>query len=785
MQPDLLTLTVPQFARAMDYAGAWAIEPERGAKLWDRMRGIDLAAHVANAETPKLRAEAPTVAVGRQNVAVVMLTGILMKQVSSADNGTSTVAARREIRKAANDPKVDAILIAIESPGGTVSGTFDLGVDVAAAAKRKPVYAFVDDLCASAAYWIASQADAVFANADTALVGSIGTFNVVYDLSGAAKQAGIQPFVFRTGPIKGSGTPGEPISDEQRAYWQDLVDNAQVSFDAAVRRGRGLTPAQLEAAKTGGVFPAPRAMDMKLIDGIQSFDQTLQDLAAEVRRRQRDSSSTPRADGPDPIRSATMSQPTNPTVATDESGVASIRAEAVRIATINQVAAKFPAIARQAIAEGWEPARAESASLREELKQATGGVVAANPGSGPNFIFGRGQWQPGTEAAPGVSANEAIEAAVRMTLGSPRIEQAYKPEVLQAARESFNGASLHTILVLAAAQNGYPIGLGHKITQGNLKGLLKAAFRDDAVPGQQASSTTITAAGILGAVANKELRDGYAEEDGGWSEIAVERSVSNFQAVTSYRMLDDMIYEEVGPDGKIKHGSTDEESYTRQAKTYAKMFTITRQQWINDDLGAFQDIRDRLGRGGSRKLRSVFWKKFLDNSTFFTTARTNYISGSTTNLGTDGVGLGLGVKAFRTMTTPAADGTKRIGGAPPDRLVVPPELEANARALYVTMNQGAVKASDVNLYFNQFRPIVVPELSDPSLTGYSATAWYLFRNPASMAPMVVSFLNGNKTPMVESAEADFDTLGVQFRGVHDFGVDFAEYLAGIKSKGAA
>ena len=61
----------------------------------------------------------------------------------------------------------------------------------------------------------------------------------------------------------------------------------------------------------------------------------------------------------------------------------------------------------------------------------------------------------------------------------------------------------------------------------------------------------------------------------------------------------------------------------------------------------------------------------------------------------------------------------------------------------------------------------------------------LFRSPRNLASVVVSFLNGQQNPTVDMAEADFNQLGVQFRGYHDFGVDLAEYLAGIKSKGAA
>jgi hypothetical protein len=76
-------------------------------------------------------------------------------------------------------------------------------------------------------------------------------------------------------------------------------------------------------------------------------------------------------------------------------------------------------------------------------------------------------------------------------------------------------------------------------------------------------------------------------------------------------------------------------------------------------------------------------------------------------------------------------------------------------------------------------------LSDSTYTGYSTTAFYLLNSPGYLPTTVVSFLNGVETPTVESADADFSTLGIQFRGYHDFGVNKAEYLGGVKSKGAA
>jgi len=218
------------------------------------------------------------------------------------------------------------------------------------------------------------------------------------------------------------------------------------------------------------------------------------------------------------------------------------------------------------------------------------------------------------------------------------------------------------------------------------------------------------------------------------------------------------------------------------------MAAVTRKDIINDDLGAFDDMRNRIGRGGAQQLNRVFWTAFMNNASFFTSGRGNFISGSTTNLGTDGVGLQLALTAFRKLKSPVTDGGKRVAsntvGGRPEILLVPPELEHVADKLYVGTNLSIGSAAgEENTHRNKYRPVICPWLSDADFAGNSTTAWHLLRNPRVMPAVVVSFLNGNETPTVESAEADFNTLGVQFRGYFDFGCDLAEYLCGIKSKG--
>lgn len=274
------SLHVPHFARLHEYAGLWAIEPNAFATYWRAAQTMDLAAHIRAAApaTPSSGLETVSAKSGG-TVAIIRAAGPLMKAASSF-GGTSTIAMRRQIRAAAADPAISGILLLIDSPGGSVAGTQDLANEVKMATRKKPVWAFVDDLGASAAYWIASQANMIFANGTTALVGSIGAVMTVYDLSAAAEKEGVKAMVFATGPLKGAGTPGSKITDEQAAYFQGLIDAAQTNFDAAVKSGRGMSQTMLNEVRTGAVFPANVALAKGLIDGIRTLESTIDALGA-------------------------------------------------------------------------------------------------------------------------------------------------------------------------------------------------------------------------------------------------------------------------------------------------------------------------------------------------------------------------------------------------------------------------------------------------------------------------------------------------------------------------
>lgn len=449
---------------------------------------------------------------------------------------------------------------------------------------------------------------------------------------------------------------------------------------------------------------------------------------------------------------------------------ASSYAGQVETVKLNEIkAAGMVAISKlknQALNEEWAPTRYEVEVIKAEYAMKADMLTAGRP-KGPAIH---------SRDSSSVSG-EVIEAAACKVLGL-EIEASYKPEVLESAHRNFRNIGLQEMFIMAAMQNGY--SGRQRINTDNIRDVLMYALPNTPI---QASASTVSLSGILSNIANKMLLAGFMEEDQTWREFADVKPVSDFKTHTSYRMLDDMEYEKLGPNGEIRHGKVGDESFTRSADTFAKMFALTRTMLINDDLGAFEDLRTRLGRGASRRFRRLFWATFMDNSTFFTAGRSNYITGATSNLAIDGVGLQQGITAYRKMksTDKKQVGTGATSLGAPKKLLVPPELEHVAQKLYVSSNLSTVQ--DDNIHRNKYVPYVVNELSDTDYTGNSAAFWYLFGE--MLKPVTVSFLNGNQNPTVESADADFSTLGVQFRGYHDFGVDMAEWLSGIKSKGAA
>ncbi len=451
----------------------------------------------------------------------------------------------------------------------------------------------------------------------------------------------------------------------------------------------------------------------------------------------------------------TAQAPATPTTAADTGADDALRqmrqqtaAELRRQARIRQVAAEHPEIAAKAIEEGWSGDRAELEVLRAS--------------------------RPNVNTAPAVHTSDSsvtaqvLEAACMLTAGLSKPEQHFGEQTLETADHRFRGGiGLQELLLEAAWANGYS-GRNFRAS----RDVLRHAFGGGvggALPGVQASSfSTIDIGGILSNVANKFLLEGFFSVERTWRNICAVRNVSDFKTVTSYRLIGKDQYEKVAPGGELKHGNLGEEKYTNRADTYGLLLSIDRRDIINDDLGAITTVPRKLGRGSGLKINDVFWATFLDNADFFTAGNKNFLEGADTKLSIDG--LTKAEVAFLEQN----DSDGKPIGIMPAMVLVPPSLSALATSLWKSLEVRDPGASGKypinNPHANKFRVEVSRYLSNSHYDGASDKAWYMLAEPGDLAVIEVAFLNGQESPTIETAEADFNVLGIQMRGYHDFGV---------------
>ena len=224
----------------------------------------------------------PVDVIGR--TAVVPVVGMTNKRFQAAGFIASYNAISLAVNAAVADKQIDSIMLHIDSPGGYVSGIASVADDIHKAAQQKHVVAQVDGLGASAAYWIASQANEIVAGR-LDVVGSIGVMTAIYDVSKLFAEAGIKTEVFSTGKFKTAGLEGTSLTDEQRKEIQSEVDALGDAFVADIVRGRAMDEKAVRAVADGRVFQASEAVSNGLIDGIATPQETLQRLNASSARR--------------------------------------------------------------------------------------------------------------------------------------------------------------------------------------------------------------------------------------------------------------------------------------------------------------------------------------------------------------------------------------------------------------------------------------------------------------------------------------------------------------------
>ena len=280
---------------------AWAITPQGLQHFLAQLRPAQLREAISGRDS-----RAPSMLTVSDGLGVIRLTGALLKDAPAWwDFATSMRSVGRALTMARADDKVAAVVLVIDSPGGSVDGLAELGDAIAKVRESKPVIAQVDGMAASAGYYIAAATDRIFAGRMD-MVGSIGTILPLYDFSKAFEKAGVEAVPIDTDQYKHAGMMGTKLTKAQRADFQRIVDAYYLDFLVVAARGRHMPPEKITDLGAR-VFVGEEAKRAGLVDALQTFNETFAQFAIRKKPGQR---TTPRIDS-GVIRTRLMCQRVN------------------------------------------------------------------------------------------------------------------------------------------------------------------------------------------------------------------------------------------------------------------------------------------------------------------------------------------------------------------------------------------------------------------------------------------------------------------------------------------
>lgn len=280
------------------YRTPWALLPDTLAAMQAVLHRWAAGVRLGEAEIAAAIGDAPAAAAARRErtqvaqasmIGVLPISGVIGHRASlvadsSSGVGTSTEIVSAQFRQMLADPAVGAIILDVDSPGGSVFGTGELADEIFAARGTKPIVASVNSMAASAAYWIASAADEVVVTPG-GVAGSIGVWMAHDDVSRMLEAEGVTRTVISAGKYKVEGHPWGPLTDEARAAMQADTDAYYRAFVKAVARNRNDTQTAVrEGYGEGRTLLAESAVKAKLADRIGTFDSVVEDLRARVRK---------------------------------------------------------------------------------------------------------------------------------------------------------------------------------------------------------------------------------------------------------------------------------------------------------------------------------------------------------------------------------------------------------------------------------------------------------------------------------------------------------------------
>lgn len=204
-------------------------------------------------------------------VAMINVVGEIFSDPAGGVDGATDSNIVKQLELANDDPDVKAIILNLETPGGTVVASDNIYNKVLKVDGKKPVIALMNDVAASGGYYIAAGAREIVAH-PSSWTGSIGVIAMIPNLEETAGKVGVKVDVIKSGALKDLGSPFRPMTDEERAIIQGLIDEAYDLFVDVVAKGRGLTPERTRELADGRIYSGNQAKELELVDHLGNQD---------------------------------------------------------------------------------------------------------------------------------------------------------------------------------------------------------------------------------------------------------------------------------------------------------------------------------------------------------------------------------------------------------------------------------------------------------------------------------------------------------------------------------
>ena len=355
----------------------------------------------------------------------------------------------------------------------------------------------------------------------------------------------------------------------------------------------------------------------------------------------------------------------------------------------------------------------------------------------------------------------------------------------EAENDKFRAAAQDAVLMAAGipvadAAPGAQELRGHSMVELARESLqregLQANFGDNMELARQAINSTSTFPAIMANLANKSVMVGFNEAETTYQIWAGKGSNRDFKEAARVALSEAGNLELVPEGGQFQQDFLGEASARTKVATYGKLFSLTRQAIINDDLGLFSKIATKYGSAAKRLVNKMVYAQLTGNVTM----QDNIALFDEKHGNVAGTGEALSVKAIAKAIT-AMRRQKGITGdatlnITPKYLVVPPELEMTA---YQIVNSTAavdgVNSGVVNPYKGRFVVVADAELTDPD-------AWYLVADASQHDTIEVTYLNGVETPRLETRHG-FDVDGIEYKVAFDCGVSALDFRGVFKNAG--